>query len=255
MAAARARPPPVAALLLLVLLLTGAAGSSTTTSTTSPIKTVVVLVMENRSFDHMLGWMKRLNPEIDGVTGREWNPANTSDPSSGRVYFGDGAAYVDPDPGHSFQEIRQQIFGSDDASGPARMDGFVQQAASIGGGNMTDAVMHGFAPDSVAVYRELVSQFAVCDRWFASVPSSTQPNRLFVHSGTSGGATSNNPTYVPRTLYHYIIRAAFAIYRLFSIFFIIRVYYSVYYYLSTVHWLAPPPHLIHFLSFLIISLN
>ena len=67
---------------------------------------------------------------------------------------------------------------------------------------MTDAVMHGFAPDSVAVYRELVSQFAVCDRWFASVPSSTQPNRLFVHSGTSGGATSNNPTYVPPTLYY-----------------------------------------------------
>jgi phospholipase C len=61
---------------------------------------------------------------------------------------------------------------------------------------MTDAVMNGFAPDGVAVYRELVSQFAVCDRWFASVPSSTQPNRLFVHSGTSGGATSNNPEYV-----------------------------------------------------------
>jgi phospholipase C len=191
--------PPVAVLLL--LLLAGPAGSSTT----SPIKTVVVLVMENRSFDHMLGWMKRLNPEIDGVTGREWNPANTSDPSSGRVYFGDGAAYVDPDPGHSFQEIRQQIFGSDDASGPPRMDGFVQQASSIGGGNMTDAVMHGFAPDSVAVYRELVAQFAVCDRWFASVPSSTQPNRLFVHSGTSSGATSNNPTYVPPTLLYVLL--------------------------------------------------
>jgi phospholipase C len=76
------------------------------------------------------------------------------------------------------------------------MDGFVQQARSLGG-NMTEAVMHGFAPDGVAVYRELVSQFAVCDRWFASVPSSTQPNRLFVHSATSGGATSNNPEYVP----------------------------------------------------------
>jgi phospholipase C len=159
---------------------------------------VVVLVMENRSFDHMLGWMKRLNPEIDGVTGREWNPANASDPAAGRVYFRDGAAYVDPDPGHSFQEIRQQVFGSDDdaADNPPRMDGFAQQARSIGGGAMSDAVMRGFNPADVAVYRELVSQFAVCDRWFASVPSSTQPNRLFVHSGTSGGATSNNPTYV-----------------------------------------------------------
>ena len=187
---ARAPSLPVAAVVFLLL-----AAAPACLEAGGPIKTVVVVVMENRSFDHMLGWMKRLNPEIDGVTGAEWNPANTTDPAAGRVYFGEGAQYVDPDPGHSFQEIRQQIFGSDDASGPARMDGFVQQARSLGG-NMTDAVMHGFAPDSVAVYRELVAQFAVCDRWFASVPSSTQPNRLFVHSGTSGGATSNNQQYV-----------------------------------------------------------
>lgn len=189
---------PAAAILVLSLLLLSPPSSSSSAAAgpTSPIKTVVVVVMENRSFDHMLGWMKSLNPAIDGVTGAEWNPANASDPSSPRVYFRDGAQYVDPDPGHSYQEIRQQVFGSDDASGPAKMNGFVQQATSIGGGNMTDAVMHGYKPDAVAVYKELVSQFAVCDRWFASVPSSTQPNRLFVHSGTSGGATSNNPEYV-----------------------------------------------------------
>lgn len=44
------------------------------------------------------------------------------------------------------------------------------------------------------------------DRWFASVPSSTQPNRLFVHSATSGGATSNIPAllamgYPQRTIF------------------------------------------------------
>lgn len=43
----------------------------------------------------------------------------------------------------------------------------------------------------VPVYKSLVSEFAVFDRWFASVPASTQPNRLYVHSGTSHGATSN----------------------------------------------------------------
>ncbi|TVU36807.1 hypothetical protein EJB05_18755 [Eragrostis curvula] len=199
-ASGRHRPPSLLAATALLLLL-----ATPPCLGGGPIKTVVVVVMENRSFDHMLGWMKRLNPEIDGVTGGEWNPTNTTDPAAPRVYFGEGAQYVDPDPGHSYQEIRQQIFGSDDASGPAKMDGFVQQARSLGG-NMTDAVMHGFAPDSVAVYRELVSQFAVCDRWFASVPSSTQPNRLFVHSGTSGGATSNNPQlllkgYPQRTIF------------------------------------------------------
>lgn len=74
-----------------------------------PIKTVVVLVMENRSFDHMLGWMKPLNPEIDGLTGQESNPLNTSDPNSARVKFGDGSVFVDPNPGHSYQDIYEQV--------------------------------------------------------------------------------------------------------------------------------------------------
>ncbi|KAL8055571.1 hypothetical protein ABFX02_04G065300 [Erythranthe guttata] len=158
----------------------------------SPIKTVVVMVMENRSFDHMLGWMKKLNPEINGVDGSEYNRISTTDPNSPRVVFGDKSHFVDPDPGHSFQAIREQIFGSNVTSSdrPPPMNGFAQQAFSMDP-NMTQSVMNGFHPDKVAVYKSLVSEFAVFDRWFASVPASTQPNRLYVHSGTSHGATSN----------------------------------------------------------------
>ncbi|KAL2535920.1 Non-specific phospholipase C2 [Forsythia ovata] len=157
----------------------------------SPIKTVVVLVMENRSFDHMLGWMKKLNPKINGVDGSESNPLNTTDVKSPRVFFGNQSHFVDPDPGHSFQAIREQIFGSNETSTrPPPMNGFAQQANSMDP-NMTRSVMNGFGPDKVAVYKTLVSEFAVFDRWFASVPASTQPNRLYVHSGTSHGATSN----------------------------------------------------------------
>lgn len=175
------------ALLLLLFLHPWSAAS------VSPIKTVVVLVMENRSFDHMLGWMKRLNPNINGVTGSESNPLSTTDPNSQRFFFKDQAQFVDPDPGHSFQAIREQIFGSNDTSAsPPPMNGFAQQAFSMTGStNMSDNVMNGFQPDMVAVYQTLVSEFAVFDRWFASVPSSTQPNRLYVHSATSHGATSN----------------------------------------------------------------
>lgn len=173
---------------LLLLLLSGGAPPA---SAAGPIKTVVVLVMENRSFDHMLGWMKRLNPEINGVTGSEWNPVSTSDPASPRVYFRDGAHFVDPDPGHSFQAIREQIFGSNDTSAaPPPMNGFVQQARCMSA-NMTESVMNGFVPELVPVYKALVEEFAVFDRWFASVPASTQPNRFYVHSATSHGATSN----------------------------------------------------------------
>lgn len=157
----------------------------------SPIKTVVVLVMENRSFDHMLGWMKKLNPEINGVTGSESNPISTTDPNSPRIFFSNHSHFVDPDPGHSFQAIREQIFCSNITSNVSPpMDGFAQQANSMSP-NMTQSVMNGFEPDMVGVYKTLVSEFAVFDRWFASVPASTQPNRLYVHSATSHGATSN----------------------------------------------------------------
>ncbi|CAN1250461.1 Non-specific phospholipase C2 [Linum perenne] len=192
----------------LLLLLSNNVHHIQSAAINNPIKTVVVVVMENRSFDHMLGWMKKLNPEINGVDGTQWNPLNTSDPNSGKFYFQDQAHYVDPDPGHSFQAIREQIFGSNDTSeDPPPMNGFAQQAFSMDpSANMSRDVMNGFHPDSVAVYKALVSEFAVFDRWFASVPSSTQPNRLYVHSGTSSGATSNIPAllvkgYPQRTIF------------------------------------------------------
>lgn len=133
---------------------------------TSPIKTVVVVVMENRSFDHMLGWMKKLNPKINGVDGSESNPVSASDPSSKQIKFGSGSHFVDPDPGHSFQAIREQIFGSNDTTmDPPPMNGFVQVAYSMDPtGNMSASVMNGFEPDKVPVYKSLVSEFAVFDR-------------------------------------------------------------------------------------------
>ncbi|XXG78036.1 hypothetical protein AAC387_Pa08g2063 [Persea americana] len=162
---------------------------------TYPIKTVVVLVQENRSFDHIIGWMKSLNPEINGVTGAESNPISTSNPNSDLIYFGDRSEYVDPDPGHSFQAIYEQVFGAEFSINSSievpLMNGFAQQAEKTEKG-MSETVMNGFRPHALPVYKELVSEFAVFDRWFASVPAYTQPNRLFVHSATSHGATSND---------------------------------------------------------------
>jgi phospholipase C len=51
----------------------------------SPIKHVVVLMLENRSFDHLLGHLKKVNPNIDGLFGNETNPINVNDPKSRKV--------------------------------------------------------------------------------------------------------------------------------------------------------------------------
>ncbi|CAL9099155.1 unnamed protein product [Musa textilis] len=150
-----------------------------------PIRSVVVLVLENRSFDHMLGWMKQsINPSIDGLTGRECNPHSTDDPKSQLICVSDDAQFVDPDPGHSFEDVVQQVFGSGVVPS---MSGFVQQALTISR-NLSGTVMKGFNPESIPVFAALVQEFAVFDRWFSSIPGPTQPNRLFVYSATSHGA-------------------------------------------------------------------
>ncbi|KRH07322.2 hypothetical protein GLYMA_16G081200v4 [Glycine max] len=172
--------------------------SSGTSATPYPIKTIVVLVQENRSFDHMLGWMKSLNREIDGVTGLESNQVSTFDPNSNRVYFGDQSGFEEPDPGHTVEDVYEQVFGEPWSESSAanklspRMKGFAQNSAKQKKGSTAETVMNGYKPDLLPVYKELVKEFAVCDRWFASVPGPTQPNRLYVHSATSHGLTTQD---------------------------------------------------------------
>ncbi|XP_015882180.3 non-specific phospholipase C6 [Ziziphus jujuba] len=175
-------------LLFLTLSLTSQKTHFVVGQTQQPIKTIVVLVMENRSFDHMLGWMKKaVNPAINGVTGDECNPVSTKNPKPESICFTDDAEFVDPDPGHSFEAVEQQVFGS--SSFPS-MNGFVEQALSLSQ-NLSETVMKGFRPESIPVYTALVRELAVFDRWFSSIPGPTQPNRLFVYSATSHGSTSH----------------------------------------------------------------
>ncbi|GAA0168912.1 phospholipase [Lithospermum erythrorhizon] len=168
------------------------------TKTEYPIKTIVLLVQENRSFDHILGWMKSINPEIDGVTGNESNPMSKTSNTLNHVNFSDQSTNEEPDPGHSFEATYDQIFGvpfeatsSSSKNLEPTMQGFAQQAESIEQG-MSKIVMNGFKPDALPVYKALVKEYGVCDRWFSSVPSLTQPNRLFIHSATSNGTVVND---------------------------------------------------------------
>lgn len=161
---------------------------------TGPIKTIVLLVMENRSFDHFMGLLKKLNPDIDGLSGTEDNPIKPGDLAAPRIRVSDMAEFVDPDPGHEYEQVAEQIYGSlanvDGLKEPT-MDGFVAQAESVMPG-LSRRVMSAFRPEVVPVTTALAMNFAVFDRWFSSVPGSTQPNRLFVHSTTSHGLLTND---------------------------------------------------------------
>jgi phospholipase C len=73
------------------------------------------------------------------------------------------------------------------------MDGFAIQAETVVAG-LSTRVMSAFRPEVIPVHTALAMNFAVFDRWYSSVPTSTQPNRLFVHSATSHGLMSNLQT-------------------------------------------------------------
>lgn len=150
-------------------------------------------MLENRSFDHMCGFLKRVNPDIDGLFGNETNPKNLSNPNDGYVTVGDTAPYVARfDPDHSVEGTTFKIFGQKTIStNPPPMDGFVQREEDLKHTPASD-IMNMFTPETVPIISTLATQFAVFDRYFASVPGPTHPNRLFALTATSYGTINND---------------------------------------------------------------
>jgi phospholipase C len=158
----------------------------------SPIRHVIVLMMENRSFDHMLGSLKGADPRIDGITDQLANPGAQQGvvrPQPLAQYQGQ----LDPDPDTHFAAVDLQIFGGDTSSGRfAAMNGFVKsyfnQMRDIG---HSQKIMYYFKQTKLPVLTTLATEFAVCDHWFSSVPGPSVPNRAFADYGTSFGQVGN----------------------------------------------------------------
>ena len=146
------------------------------------IEHVIVLMLENRSFDHFFGAV----PGVDGVDPHNLR-SNFERPGSTTAYFQNDDAWpkLDPDPKHETENTLRQIEG--ETLGP--MGGFVYDFARAEP-QRPDAwpqVMAYFRLGSLPAIHELAQRFCVCDRWYASVPGPTWTNRFFAHSGTSQG--------------------------------------------------------------------
>ncbi len=140
--------------------------------------------MENRSFDHLLGWLEQdRNSSIDGLTGHQKVPRNASDHSYGYVQITRRGYDVSlDDPLHDFDSVALQI-----DNGP--MDGFVE-CSIMNKLNETNPVSM-FDINSAPIINNLALEYAVFDRWFASIPGPTDPNRGFAMTGTSLGMVDN----------------------------------------------------------------
>ena len=155
-------------------------------SQTHPIEHVVVLMMENHSFDNMLGWV----PGVGELTGEEFNAIDPSDPYSKRIYVSKNALYTTtPDPAHDLADNNFQIFGTRDPNHQSKAENawFVQDFLQQNPPGSADAFMACYTPEQLPALTTLAQEFTTLTRWFASVPGPTGPNRLFAHCATSGG--------------------------------------------------------------------
>ena len=177
----------------------------------SKIEHLVVLMLENRSFDGVLGWLYPKSGAFDGLDGTEANPWHKPDgsvesvPVWNDVGMRPETAWIpDPDPGELFTDMTMQIFGlGGTPAGPATMRGFVDnymRQPPAARPYHPKAVMHCFTPPHVPVISRLATAFGVSDRWFASAPCETWPNRFFAHTGNGGGWANNDRSRFPRRL-------------------------------------------------------
>src|SRR5260221_1116544 len=171
------------------------------------IKHVVVLMLENRSFDSMFGKLYPKSGRFEGLDGNETNPRTLPDGSMHEipVWNDDGmgpatACIPDPDPGELFPDINMQIFGL----GDPREDRTVRKVFADSSGRQRGppqpdpgSVMHYFTEEQVPVISRLAKAFGVSDQWHASAPCQTWPNRFFAHTGTAAGYVNNEPYQFP----------------------------------------------------------
>jgi phospholipase C len=158
------------------------------------LKHLVVLMMENRSFDHMLGSLKTVNPRIDGIP-NGWNNLDDRNAAVPPQPLADFQGQLDPDPNHHFPAVDLQIFNGD-TSNPRQpnMKGFVKSYYSQRRDtNHSHMIMYYFKQGDLPVLTTLALEFAVFNRWFASIPGPTICNRAFAHYGTSFGRVDMNP--------------------------------------------------------------
>jgi phospholipase C len=156
---------------------------------------IFVLMLENRSFDHMLGHLglKGVGDLADTRSNVDLEGRDVRTSSNARLK-------LFADPRHSFHAIDRQTTGGAAMTGFAAdwhahlrevYEGNAPSNVNVFAGPPPEAeiaqVMAGFSRDRVPIIAALAEQFVVCTNWFSSVPGPTYPNRLFAYAGTSGG--------------------------------------------------------------------
>jgi phospholipase C len=162
---------------------------------------IFVLVLENRSFDHMFGAIPMRGSNADGgnptqIERRPDDAFNDVRDKDGNVthhcVVGIGQhKSVAIDPGHEFDNTLIALCGLPPAFPyppyPIVNNSGFAQSFSDNSPDDPCTVMLSYTRDDIPVLTSLAEEFAVCDHWFSSVPGPTWPNRFFFHAASSAG--------------------------------------------------------------------
>jgi phospholipase C len=177
------------------------------------IKTIVLVMMENRSFDHMLGYrsLPPLNIPLDGQReNAAWkNAVANVDTINGRAQepFPNLNPYSLPsgfDPPHQRTDVAMHL--GDFVNGVYAMNGFIKAIPAKVSSNPNDRrlVMSYFGAAEAPITEFFGNNFSICDRWFAALPSGTQPNRLMAMSGISMIDSNQTPLPSQELIYDWL---------------------------------------------------
>jgi phospholipase C len=147
-----------------------------------PIKHVVLLLLENRSFDQMLGCFQEIYPNLDGIDVKA-PPRTNSDGVSEYKQASTRAEQVPVDPRHETRRVLNQI--KDGNSGFVR--DFAEYYGATASADDRQLIMSYYPRMFLHALHRMARDFTICDQWFSSVPGPTWPNRFFAYSGTASG--------------------------------------------------------------------
>ncbi|HSN27589.1 MAG TPA: alkaline phosphatase family protein [Kofleriaceae bacterium] len=148
-----------------------------------PIDHVVLVMQENRTFDHYFSSLTVPGQTVDGAAPDATNP-NPASPGGTVARFHQTAKCID-NPAESWDDVHRELDGG-------ALDGFTTEAAREDAKDPTGARAMGYYDESdLPYYYALARAFAISDRHFASVLANSWTNRLYYMAATSYGVTSN----------------------------------------------------------------
>ena len=159
-------------------------GASDPVGADIPIDHIIVIMMENRSFDHYFSKLPEYGqPDVAVASPTDWN----LDQAGERLERFHDSLYCVQDPAHGWSAAWRQF-------NEGKMDGFVVSSS----GSAATAAMGYLDDTDLPFYYDLANTVAISDHYFASILAPTWPNRQYLYGASSHGLTSNKfPGDVP----------------------------------------------------------